>query len=132
MHDIGKIGIDESILNNTNKLTEEEWEQMKRHSEIGYRILSSVNEFAEMAEYVLEHQERWDGTGYPKGLKEEEISVPARIICIADAFDAMTTERTYKRTLTKEEAAEELRLGAGTQFDPAIIELFLARVLEKL
>lgn len=132
MHDIGKIGIDESILNNTNKLTEEEWEQMKRHSEIGYRILSSVNEFAEMAEYVLEHQERWDGTGYPKGLKEEEISVPARIICIADAFDAMTTERTYKKTLTKEEAAEELRLGAGTQFDPAIIELFLTRVLEKL
>jgi diguanylate cyclase (GGDEF)-like protein/PAS domain S-box-containing protein/putative nucleotidyltransferase with HDIG domain len=132
MHDIGKIGIDESILNNTSRLTEEEWEQMKRHSEIGYRILSSVNEFAELAEYVLEHQERWDGSGYPKGLKEHEISVPARIISIADAFDAMTTERTYKKTLTKEEAATELRQGAGTQFDPAIIELFLDQVLQKL
>ena len=132
MHDIGKIGIDESILNKTNRLNEEEWMQMKRHSEIGYRILSSVNEFAELAEYVLQHQERWDGTGYPKGLKGEEISVPARIICIADAFDAMTAERTYKEIMTKEEAAIEINRGAGLQFDPAIVAVFLERVLEKL
>lgn len=132
MHDIGKIGIDESILNNTNRLNEEEWMQMKRHSEIGYRILSSVNEFAELAEYVLQHQERWDGTGYPKGLKGEEISVPARIISIADAFDAMTAVRTYKEMMTKEDAAIEIKRGAGSQFDPAIVAIFLERVLAKL
>ena len=109
MHDIGKIGIDEKILNNPNKLNYDEWKEIKRHPEIGYRILSSVNEFSETANYVLEHQERWDGKGYPRGLKGMEISIPARIIALADAFDAMTSERNYKKALNEEEAILEIR-----------------------
>jgi len=125
MHDIGKIGIDEKILNKTESLTTDEWEEVQRHSEVGYRILSSVNEFSEIAEYVLEHQERWDGLGYPRGLKGGEISRIARIIAVADAFDAMTGVRTYGQIYTKEEAVDELRRCAGTQFDPDIVELFI-------
>lgn len=117
MHDIGKIGIDENILNKTEMLTRHEWDEIKRHSEIGYRILSSVNEFSEIAKFVLEHQEHWDGTGYPKGLKGEEISTEARIISIADAYDAMTGDRTYGKTFSQEEALDELERCAGTQFD---------------
>ena len=89
VHDIGKIGIDEKILNSPGKLSTEEWEEMKKHSEIGYRILSSSDEFSEIALYVLEHQEKWDGTGYPRGIGGLGISREARIISIADAFDAM-------------------------------------------
>lgn len=126
MHDIGKIGIDEKILNKTDKLTIDEWEEIRRHSEIGYRILSSVNEFSEIAEFVLEHQERWDGTGYPKGLKGEEISIEARIIAIADAYDAMTGERTYGKIFTKEEAIDEISKCSGSQFDPEIAKMFLS------
>jgi diguanylate cyclase (GGDEF)-like protein len=129
MHDIGKIGVDEKILNKTDKLNNEEWIKMKRHPEIGYRILSSVNEFSELAEYVLEHQEKWDGTGYPRNLKGEEISINARIIAIADAYDAMTTERTYSHALTEEEAIEEIKKCSGTQFDPEIVNTFIENVL---
>jgi diguanylate cyclase (GGDEF)-like protein/PAS domain S-box-containing protein len=125
MHDIGKIGIDEKVLNSTGLLSHEEWEEIKRHSEVGYRILSSCNEFAEIAESVLEHHERWDGKGYPKGLKGESISLTARIIAIADSFDAMTGERTYKASLSIEEAMKEILKCAGTQFDPFIAEVFV-------
>lgn len=127
-HDIGKIAIEESILNKEGKLLPEEWEQIKRHPEIGYRILSTVNEMAEMAEYVLAHHEKWDGTGYPKGLKSEEIPFNSRIIAIADAFDAMTSERTYKNALSYEEAEKELQRNAGIQFDPELIEVFIKKV----
>jgi len=123
MHDIGKIGIDEKILNKTDKLNKNEWKEMMRHAEIGYRILSSVNEFSEIANHVLEHHERWDGRGYPKGLKGEEISLEARIIAIADAFDAMTTDRAYRRALSEREAIEEIMRCSGTQFDPKIAKL---------
>lgn len=125
LHDIGKIGIDEKILNKREKLTDREWTEIKKHSEIGYRILSSVNEFSEIAEFVLEHQERWDGTGYPFGLKGEEISIEARIISISDAYDAMTGERTYGKTLSKKEALEELERCAGTQFDLHLTKVFI-------
>ncbi|MGE5629314.1 MAG: HD domain-containing phosphohydrolase [Solirubrobacterales bacterium] len=127
-HDIGKIAIEESILNKEGKLLPDEWEQIKRHPEIGYRILSTVNEMAEMAEYVLAHHEKWNGTGYPKGLKNEEIPFQSRIIAIADAFDAMTSERTYKNALTFEEAEKELERNAGIQFDPKLIEVFIKKV----
>jgi diguanylate cyclase (GGDEF)-like protein/putative nucleotidyltransferase with HDIG domain len=131
MHDIGKIGIDENILNKPGKLTKNERSEIQRHPEIGYRILSSVNEFSEIANYVLEHQERWNGTGYPKGLKGELISSQARIIAIADCYDAMTSDRTYKKALSEEEAINEIRRGFGTQFDPEIAEVFLKNILMK-
>jgi diguanylate cyclase (GGDEF)-like protein/PAS domain S-box-containing protein/putative nucleotidyltransferase with HDIG domain len=125
MHDIGKIGIDEKILNKPEKLTESEWLEIKKHSEIGYRILSAVGEFSEIAEFVLQHQERWDGSGYPKGLSGEEIALEARIISISDAYDAMTRERAYGKALSKGEALEEIRRCAGTQFDPRLAKLFI-------
>ncbi len=129
MHDIGKIGIDEQILNKNEKLNETEWEEIKRHPEIGYRILSSVNEFSEIADSVLAHHERWDGKGYPRGLKGEEISLQARIIAFADAYDAMTSARTYSEALSDEEAINEIKRCSGTQFDPDIAQAFVVKVL---
>ena len=129
MHDIGKIGIDETILNKPSKLDEVEWNEMQRHSEIGYRILSSVNEFSEIADYILEHHERWNGTGYPKGLRQENISLQARIITLADAYDAMTGTRPYGKPHTIMEAVQEIIRCAGTQFDPSIARIFVENVL---
>jgi diguanylate cyclase (GGDEF)-like protein/PAS domain S-box-containing protein/putative nucleotidyltransferase with HDIG domain len=131
MHDIGKIGIEDNILNKAEKLNDQEWGEIRKHSEIGYRILSSVNEFSEVAEYVLEHQERWDGNGYPRGLKGDQISLQARIICIADAYDAMTGQRTYGKTITKAEAISEIQRCSGKQFDPYIVDIFVGKVLTK-
>ena len=131
MHDIGKIGIDENILNKPQKLSTDERKEIERHSEIGYRILSSVNEFSEIAEHVLEHQEKWNGKGYPKGLKGEEISLQARIIAVADAFDAMTRDRAYGKVLSEEEAIKEIKRCSGTQFDPEIAGVFVENVLGK-
>jgi len=132
LHDIGKIAIEENILNKQEKLTCDEWEEIKRHPEIGYRILSTVNELSEMSEYVLYHHERWDGTGYPKGLKREEIPLQSRIITIADAYDAMTSERSYHRAMSKEISVEELRRNAGSQFDPGLVSIFIEKVLGKI
>jgi len=131
MHDIGKIEIDEAILNKPEKLNKDEWERMQRHPEIGYRILSSITEFSSIADDILAHHERWDGTGYPRGLKGEESSLNARIIAIADAFDAMTTDRTYGAALSEEAALDEIRRCSGTQFDPAIAHIFVEKVLNK-
>ena len=129
MHDIGKIGIDESILNKPTRLNDAEREEMKRHPEIGYRILSSVSEFSEIAVCVLEHHERWDGSGYPRGLKGNEICLDARIVGFADAYDAMTCGRSYQRALTLQEAYAEIHACKGAQFDPEIVRLFTAEVL---
>ena len=129
LHDIGKIAIDENILNKPGKLTEEEWEEIKRHPEIGYRILSTVNDMSQMAEYVLAHHERWDGKGYPKGLKGEEIPFVSRIIAIVDTYDAMTSERSYRSALPEEVAVAELQKNAGIQFDPELVGIFIEKVL---
>ncbi|WP_407311220.1 PAS domain S-box protein [Desulfosporosinus sp. SB140] len=129
LHDIGKIAIEETILNKPGKLTEEEWEEIKRHPEIGYRILSTVNDMSEMADYVLAHHERWDGRGYPKGLKGITIPLQSRIIAIADTYDAMTSERSYRQALPEKIALEELKNNAGIQFDPDLVEVFLKKVL---
>jgi len=131
MHDIGNIGIDEKILNKPKELSRDEWAEMERHCEIGYRILSSANEFSEIAEHVLEHHEKWGGKGYPRGLKGEEISVQARIIEVADTYDALTNERTFRDALTEDEAIEEIRRCAGTQFDPNVARIFVQKVLGK-
>jgi HD-GYP domain-containing protein (c-di-GMP phosphodiesterase class II) len=129
MHDIGKIGIDEKILLSTGKLKDEQWKEIKKHPEVGYRILSAKEDFSEIAISTLEHHERWDGQGYPKGLKGMEISLPARIIAVADAFDAMARQRTYKAVLSQKEAVEEIRRCSGTQFDPDVARIFIEKVL---
>lgn len=129
LHDIGKIAIEETILNKQGKLTEVEWKEIKRHPEIGYRILGTVNDMSDMADYILCHHEKWNGTGYPKGLKREEIPFQARIIAIADAYDAMTSERSYRGALTKEIAIQELQKNSGIQFDPEIVRAFIETVL---
>jgi len=131
LHDIGKIAIEETILNKPGKLTDDEWREIKRHPEIGYRILSTVNDMSEMAEYVLAHHERWDGLGYPKGLRGEEITLQSRIISIADAYDAMTSERSYCNTLPEKTVREELQKNSGTQFDPDLVRVFIEKVLAK-
>ena len=130
LHDIGKVAIEEGILNKNGKLIEKEWEEIKKHPEIGYRILSTVNELSEMADYVLAHHERWDGNGYPKGLKGNEIPVQSRIIAIADAYDAMISERSYRRALPKEYAISELVKGAGTQFCGEYVHVFIHKVVQ--
>ncbi len=131
LHDIGKIAIEENILNKREELTEDEWQEIKRHPEIGYRILNTVNDMLEIAEYVLYHHERWDGKGYPKGLKGEEIPLQSRIITIVDAYDAMTSQRSYRNALQEEIAIEELKINSGTQFDPELVRIFIEKVLNK-
>lgn len=125
LHDIGKIAIDDAILNKPGKLDEREWEQIKRHPEIGYRILSTSPEYAEIAQDILSHHERYDGKGYPRGLKESNIPIRARIITIADSYDAMVSERPYRKPLTHQQAIDEIKRNLGTQFDPHIGQVFI-------
>lgn len=129
LHDIGKIAIEESILNKPGMLSEDEYNEIKRHPEIGYRILSTVNEMSEIAKYVLSHHEMWNGKGYPKGIKGLDIPIESRIIAIVDAFDAMTSERSYRKALSEEFAIAELRRNSGIQFDPELVNVFIEKVL---
>jgi len=131
LHDIGKIAIEEVILNKQGALDEQEREQINRHPEIGYRILCSSYEMIDLAEYILAHHERWDGTGYPKGLKDELIPRNARIIALADSYDAMTSNRPYRNALSTDIALMEIQKNAGTQFDPEISKIFIEKVLNK-
>jgi len=125
LHDIGKIGISDEILNKPGKLTAEEWETIKNHPQLGATIVGRVRELAPCVPGILHHHEKYDGSGYPKGLKGEDIPLEARILAIADAFAAMTSERRYSETLSREQALEEVKQGAGTQFDPNLAEAFL-------
>jgi len=129
LHDIGKVGVPQHILQKPGALTAIEWEDMKRHSEIGYRIAQSTPELSMVAELILSHHERWDGTGYPRKLKGEEIPMLCRILAVADSYDAMTNDRVYRKALPIEKAAAELEQNAGTQFDPKIVSLFLNEFL---
>lgn len=131
MHDIGKIGISDAILNKKDRLTEEEFIEIQKHAEIGSRILSSVPDFAEIAKYIAEHHEYYDGSGYPYGLKNEEITLFARIISVCDAFDAMTGPRPYKKPMSVENAIQELKQSSGQQFDPTLVDVFIEKVLRK-
>lgn len=127
MHDTGKIGIPDSVLKAPRKLSSEEWEVMKTHADIGYQILSKSQSplFQLAAEVALSHHERWDGGGYPHGLAGENIPQSARIVAIADVFDALTMKRPYKAAWPVEKALAVLHEDAGTHFDPALVELFL-------
>lgn len=128
LHDIGKIAIDDKILNKPGKLTEAEREEMKRHSEIGYRILSTDDNISQIAKYVLHHHEKWDGTGYPSGIKGEKIPLFSRICAVADAYDAMTSKRSYKNEMSEEDAIEEIKRESGKHFDPHIAEIFIEAI----
>ena len=129
LHDIGKIGIPENILNKTSKLDAQEWEIMKTHSEKSGRILENTIEYSEISDIVLYHHEKWDGSGYPNGLVGDKIPIESRIISVADAYDAMTYNRTYRRKIPSANAIKDLKRGSGTHFDPAIVEFFIEKVL---
>lgn len=131
MHDIGKIAIDLSILDKPGKLTPTERIEIERHPEQGYQILRSISEFAKIAEYVLAHHERWDGTGYPGKLRAEEIPLEARIIAIADSYHAMISDRPYRKAMSKAEAVREIMRFSGIQFDPVIARLFVEQVVNE-
>lgn len=125
LHDIGKIGIRASILNKKGRLTAAEYDEIKKHPIISYNILKDVKFLKESLSAILQHHERYDGTGYPYGLKGDEISIYGRILCIADAFDAMTSSRPYKKAMSVKEALNEIERCKGTQFDPKISDVFL-------
>ena len=125
VHDLGKVGIPDHVLSKQEPLTDEEWHIMKQHSEKGYRIARASTDLAEIADLILRHHERWDGQGYPLGLKGEEIPIECRILAIVDAFDAMTNDRPYRKAMSIAEAGQEIKKHAGTQFDPSLVDIFL-------
>jgi diguanylate cyclase (GGDEF)-like protein/PAS domain S-box-containing protein len=126
LHDIGKINISETILNKEGSLTDDEWKTIRMHPEIGYRIAMATVDFSHVAEDILAHHERWDGTGYPQGLKERGISLLARITAIADAYEVMSNGRPYKKAMSKSEIIAEYKRCAGTHFDPELVKIFLS------
>lgn len=132
LHDIGKIGVPDSILYKPEPLTPQEWEIMKQHPAIGYRMCMKVDALRPAAPIVLHHHERWDGQGYPYGLAGEAIPLGARIFAIADTLDAMTSDRPYRKAMSFAEAREEIIRCAGTQFDPDMVKLFLEIPEEEL
>jgi diguanylate cyclase (GGDEF)-like protein/PAS domain S-box-containing protein len=124
-HDIGKVGISDAILLKEGSLTSEDWTEMKRHCEIGYRIALSAPDLVPIADWILKHHEWWNGQGYPLGIQGEEIPVECRLLAIAVAYEALTSARPYRRAFSHREAVAELRRHAGTQFDPELLDIFL-------
>ena len=130
LHDIGKIAVPLEILNKPGRLTSEEWAVLRSHAEKGYQIAIATDELKPLADVILYHHERWDGKGYPTGLKQEEIPILSRVISIVDAYDAMVNDRSYRKALTPDKAKKEIRDNAGTQFDPCIATEFI-KLLEE-
>lgn len=130
VHDVGKLGVPRRILLKPNKLTTEEMEAVKRHALIGEEILKAASELEHLIPAILYHHERWDGQGYPRGLKGEEIPVEARILSIAEAYESMLAERPYRSALSHAEAVAELKKNAGTQFDPRMVKKFIELIAE--
>ncbi len=128
LHDVGKVGIGNEILNKVEKLEEAEIETLRTHSRLGATIVSRAANLVPCAEIVLHHHEKYDGSGYPHGIRGEEIPLGARILAIADAYAAMTSERPYSKALSRQEALDELRREAGKQFDPHLVEIFISLV----
>ncbi|HHX77180.1 MAG TPA: diguanylate cyclase [Firmicutes bacterium] len=132
IHDIGKVGVPDSVLSKEGPLTREERNIMKLHAEKGYRIALTSPDLSHIAHLILKHHERWDGKGYPLGLRGEEIPIECRIISILDAYDAMTNDRPYRKAISQEEAMEELKRKAGSQFDPRLVEVVLLVLKEEM
>jgi putative nucleotidyltransferase with HDIG domain len=128
LHDIGKVSVSESVLNKPGRLTKREFASIKDHPIVGTSLVSQVKGFERLAPIVRHHHERFDGKGYPDGFAGEQIPLEAHILSVADVFDAMTHERSYRKALSREQAIAELERGAGTQFDPAVVKAFLALV----
>ena len=130
MHDVGKIGISDTILGKTGALSDEEWELMRKHPVIGERMLTGVDFLKPALPVVRHHHERWDGQGYPDKLSGEEIPLAARIVMVCDAYDAMTSDRPYRKALSVSEACRELFQKSGTQFDPRCAAMLVEVVAE--
>jgi len=130
VHDIGKIGISGNILNKRS-FKGDEWKEILKHPDIGYQMLRSIEGYSEIAKIVHEHHERWDGTGYPNNIKGGDILIEARIITIADAYDSMTSSKSYRRRINKNDAINEIRKCCGSQFDPDVANIFIEKVLTK-
>jgi HD-GYP domain-containing protein (c-di-GMP phosphodiesterase class II) len=128
LHDIGKIAIPEGIILKPGDLSLQEWELVWKHPEVGYRIAASSPELVLIAEAILSHHEWWDGNGYPRGLKGEDIPLISRIIAIVDAYDAMIYGRPYKKVVIQQQALQELQKKAGSQFDPTLIDTFIKTI----
>ena len=125
LHDIGKIGVPDNVLNKPDKLEAEEWELMKKHCDIGYNILSKASTFKDISEIVLYHHERWDGKGYPKGLKEKEIPFASRILAVCDSIDAMKSDRPYRKSISDEICKNEISKNQGIMYDCKIAKCIL-------
>src|SRR2546421_3189128 len=125
LHDIGKLAISDEVLSKPGRLDEDELAQIREHPKLGARLLLRVAPFRQALPYVLYHHERWDGAGYPSGRSGEEIPLEARVLAVADAFDAMTSDRPYRPALSREDALAEVERCSGTQFDPQIVRVFL-------
>lgn len=126
LHDIGMIGVPENIINKPDNLNEEEYAAIKKHVELGAKILEEIKQLESVINIIKYHHERYDGTGYPSGIRGEEIPIGSRIISVADSYDSMTSERAYRSGLTHESAIAEIKKSSGTQLDPNIVEAFLA------
>ncbi len=132
LHDIGKIGIPDAVINKPGKLTDEEYEIIKKHPVIGANILSNITEKPELALGAKWHHEKYNGRGYPDGIKGEDIPEQARIVAVADAYDAMTSCRSYREPMPQELVKKEIKDGAGTQFDPRFAEIMLEIISEDI
>ncbi len=130
LHDVGKIGVPDHILSKNGPLTNNEWSMMKLHPIIGANIVNSLNGISHIAPIIYYHQERYDGSGYPQGLRGEEIPLPARIVCVVDAYEAMISDRVYRQARSHYEAVSELQRMGGVQFDPWVVEKFICVVSE--
>ena len=130
LHDIGKINVAKEILISEKKLTDQQWEEMKKHPFDGAEIIKKIKNLEGVSEIVVQHHEKYDGSGYPYGVKGDQIYPLSRILTLADSFDAMTAKRPYQKVKTFEEAFEEIRRCKGTQFDPEIAEVFISALEE--
>ena len=130
LHDIGKLGVPDAILHKTGKLTDEEWVSMRKHPQFAYDMLQNVEYLRPALEIPFCHHEKWDGTGYPRGLKGEAIPVPARLFAIVDVWDALRSDRPYRPAWAKEQALAYIRDQSGRHFDPQLVELFFNMIAE--
>lgn len=132
LHDVGKIAVPDQILLKPGKLTDQEWDEMRKHPEAGYRIVKRIGFLKDAAEIVYTHHEQFDGSGYPRGIKNESIPLGARMFMVADVYDALTSVRPYRSPMTYQEAAAEIRKLSGSHFDPVIVDIFMAIAPEQL